>query len=120
MSSSVYEWSQVLPVESQMKRAVDSLLCSICYLCPEFFTQILQWMGISASADQQSMPGSSPSASAVGRTTVAVTDDAKMSHPLMTNDEPVTDDVKAADGVATTLRNSVNALSEAQVWSTFL
>ncbi|XP_029637353.1 baculoviral IAP repeat-containing protein 6 isoform X1 [Octopus sinensis] len=43
---SVYEWSTVLSFDSSLKRAVDNVLCSVCYIYPSFFTLILEWMGI--------------------------------------------------------------------------
>lgn len=49
--SSVYEWSTVLSFDSSLKRAVDNVLCSICYIYPEFFTLILEWMGIMLNPD---------------------------------------------------------------------
>ena len=44
--SSLYEWSTVLPTDSHLKKSVDYVLCAICHICPEFFTRIMEWMGI--------------------------------------------------------------------------
>ena len=49
--SSVYEWSTVLPCGSTLKRAVDCVICSICHVHPEFFTCLLEWMGIIINMD---------------------------------------------------------------------
>ena len=47
LSSSVYEWSMVLPLNSSLKRAADFVLCAMCYVQPILFESLLQWMGIS-------------------------------------------------------------------------
>jgi len=104
----VYEWSQVLPVDAPLKQAVDSVLCSICHIKPEYFLQILQWIGVIADigpVDLTSDGGQS------------ATDDIKGSH----QNQPLTDDIKA-DSAATGSRQtmslgsfSVNALNESQM-----
>ena len=45
-SSSIYEWSTVLPVNSALKRAADFVLCSMCMIQPAHFDSLLQWMGV--------------------------------------------------------------------------
>ncbi|XP_052766452.1 baculoviral IAP repeat-containing protein 6-like isoform X2 [Mya arenaria] len=44
--SSLYEWSTVLNTDSLLKRSVDYVLCSVCHICPDAFTRIMEWMGI--------------------------------------------------------------------------
>ncbi|XP_022332916.2 dual E2 ubiquitin-conjugating enzyme/E3 ubiquitin-protein ligase BIRC6-like isoform X4 [Crassostrea virginica] len=43
---SLYEWSATLKTDSILKQSVDYVLCAMCYINPEYFSQILQWMGI--------------------------------------------------------------------------
>ena len=42
----MYEWSSILGVDSSLKRAVDNVICSLCCIQPQFFTQLLEWMGV--------------------------------------------------------------------------
>lgn len=94
-----------------MKQAVDNVLCSICHLRPEFFMQILQWIGVVADM--------SPADIAASGMTQSATDDAKDSE----QNQPLTDDVKADSGVtgsrrATSLHSTsfnVNTLNECQL-----
>ncbi|XP_065342145.1 baculoviral IAP repeat-containing protein 6 isoform X6 [Cloeon dipterum] len=46
MSSILYEWSSRLPENGALKRAVDCVLCSFCYIKPRIFTNILEKIGI--------------------------------------------------------------------------
>lgn len=36
----------MLSIESHLKKAVDYVLCAICHICPDFFTRLMEWMGI--------------------------------------------------------------------------
>ena len=36
----------MLPTDSHLKKSVDYVLCAICHIYPEFFTRIMEWMGI--------------------------------------------------------------------------
>lgn len=48
---SLYEWSFVLPSGSPLKRAVDCVLCSACYIHPDYFALLLEWLGIGIDLD---------------------------------------------------------------------
>jgi hypothetical protein len=45
-SSILYQWTLILPAHSALKRAVDTLLCSMCYIKPALFPTLLQRMGV--------------------------------------------------------------------------
>ena len=66
----------VLSPGSTLKKAVDVLICSLCYIRPEYFGLVLEWMGIVVSLDLS---------------TAAVTDDNKEDH----QQGALTDDSKA-------------------------
>ena len=36
----------MLLTDSHLKKSVDYVLCAICHIYPEFFTRIMEWMGI--------------------------------------------------------------------------
>ncbi|CAL1542612.1 unnamed protein product [Lymnaea stagnalis] len=42
---SQYEWSRILP-DSNLRQAVNNVLCSACHICPNGFMHIQEWMGI--------------------------------------------------------------------------
>lgn len=65
-----------------MKTAVDHVLCAICHISPEFFTQILTWVGIKFSTERNGLSES-------------VSDDIKDSSHL--HRESMTDDSKEAN-----------------------
>jgi len=88
--SCIYEWSLVLPCESSLKRAVDFVLCSLCYIQSNCVLLLLEWMGV-VSAD-------------VSDNTVADTDDVKGCQ----RNQPLTDDVKA-DGASVRLHRNMLA-----------
>nr|CAD7427713.1 unnamed protein product [Timema monikensis] len=44
--SVMYKWSLTLPSHSALKRAIDTLLCSMCYVKPLLFRILLQRMGV--------------------------------------------------------------------------
>ncbi|XP_054283105.1 baculoviral IAP repeat-containing protein 6 [Macrosteles quadrilineatus] len=44
--SAVYEWTMSLEARSALKRGVDILLCSMCYIKPVLFPTLLQRMGV--------------------------------------------------------------------------
>jgi Baculoviral IAP repeat-containing protein 6 len=110
--SSVYEWSQVLPVESSLKQAVDWVLCAICHIRNEYFSQILQWIGVITDATPDYLTTESGQ---------SATDDIKDSQ----QNQPLTDDVKADSGAAGSRRTmsmhsylcsfNVNSLNESQL-----
>jgi len=78
----------VLPCDSSLKRAVDFVLCSLCFIQSNCVLMLLEWMGI-VSHDSN---------------TIADTDDVKGAH----QNQPLTDDVKA-DGAVGRLRQSTLA-----------
>ncbi|XP_029449757.1 baculoviral IAP repeat-containing protein 6 isoform X2 [Rhinatrema bivittatum] len=43
---SLYSWSMSLPCNVVLKKAVDSLLCSMCHIHPSYFSLLMGWMGI--------------------------------------------------------------------------
>jgi baculoviral IAP repeat-containing protein 6 len=81
--SCVYQWSLLLNVDCALKRAVDSVLCSMCHVDADCFTAILEWIGIVRVSDG----------------TDTDTDDVKGGTQQQRN-EPLTDDVKADSGTA--------------------
>ena len=87
--SCIYEWSLVLACDSTLKRAVDFVLCSLCYIQSNCVLLLLEWMGIMTDNGD----------------TVADTDDVKGCH----RNQPLTDDVKA-DGASGRLRQSTLAV----------
>ncbi|XP_060789211.1 baculoviral IAP repeat-containing protein 6 isoform X2 [Neoarius graeffei] len=46
----LYNWSMALPCNMVLKKAVDSLLCSMCHIHPSYFSMLMSWMGLSAPA----------------------------------------------------------------------
>ncbi|XP_015713161.1 baculoviral IAP repeat-containing protein 6 isoform X4 [Coturnix japonica] len=43
---SLFNWSMSLPCNMVLKKAVDSLLCSMCHIHPNYFSLLMGWMGI--------------------------------------------------------------------------
>lgn len=43
---SLFNWSMSLPCSVVLKKAVDSLLCSMCHIHPSYFSLLMGWMGI--------------------------------------------------------------------------
>uniref|UniRef100_F7FUX9 Dual E2 ubiquitin-conjugating enzyme/E3 ubiquitin-protein ligase BIRC6 n=1 Tax=Ornithorhynchus anatinus TaxID=9258 RepID=F7FUX9_ORNAN len=43
---SLFNWSMSLPCNMVLKKAVDSLLCSMCHIHPNYFSSLMGWMGI--------------------------------------------------------------------------
>lgn len=72
----------VLPVESPLKRTVDFVLCSLCYIRPEFFTLVLEWIGV--VVDVNSSAG------------LSITDDTKDHNSQYDDGHGLTDDSKEA------------------------
>ena len=44
--SCMYEWATRLDAGSTLKKAVDAVICSVCYIEPQFTSCLLHWMGI--------------------------------------------------------------------------
>lgn len=103
MSSSssrlLFNWSMSLPCNIVLKKAVDSLLCSMCHIHPSYFSLLMSWMGI--------VPVPSASHSQAQRHRLSMTDDGKKQHDANTSSASLTDDSKHA-------RPPVN-LSESQL-----
>lgn len=55
----VYRWTLLLPVKSGVKAALDSVLCSMCYIQPDLFPALLRTIGAVAPA---ASPGPEPGA----------------------------------------------------------
>ena len=47
----MYEWLTILPVDSSLKKAVDTVICALCYIHPEYFCALLEWMGVAVNLD---------------------------------------------------------------------
>lgn len=93
--SSLYEWSTTLKTDSNLKQSVDFVLCAICYINPEYFSQILQWMNISVTGENSlsaSISDDRKDNSHLHRG--SMTDDSKDNH----HHRSMTDDSKEASG----------------------
>ncbi|XP_056147249.1 baculoviral IAP repeat-containing protein 6 [Lampris incognitus] len=84
----LYNWSMSLPCNLVLKKAVDSLLCSMCHIHPSYFSLLMSWMGIVA------MPTTSHSQAQHHR--LAMTDDGKKQHDANATAAGLTDDSKHA------------------------
>uniref|UniRef100_A0A3Q3KMW9 Dual E2 ubiquitin-conjugating enzyme/E3 ubiquitin-protein ligase BIRC6 n=1 Tax=Monopterus albus TaxID=43700 RepID=A0A3Q3KMW9_MONAL len=95
----LYNWSMSLPCNIVLKKAVDSLLCSMCHIHPSYFCLLMSWMGI------VSVPN--PSHSQGQHHRLAMTDDSKKQHDANANTAGLSDSFKH-------MRPPVN-LSESQL-----
>lgn len=77
-----------LPCNIVLKKAVDSLLCSMCHIHPSYFSLLMSWMGI--------VSVSSTSHSQGQHHHLAITDDGKKQHEASTSTAGLTDDSKHA------------------------
>ncbi|KAM9726353.1 LOW QUALITY PROTEIN: dual E2 ubiquitin-conjugating enzyme/E3 ubiquitin-protein ligase BIRC6 [Menidia menidia] len=85
----LYNWSMSLPCNIVLKKAVDSLLCSMCHIHPSYFSLLMSWMGV------VSVPSASRSQAQQRR--LAMTDDGKKQHDAHANaNAAMTDDSKHA------------------------
>lgn len=84
----LYNWSMSLPCNIVLKKAVDSLLCSMCHIHPSYFSLLMSWMGI------VSVPSTGHSQAQHHH--LAITDDGKKQHDANTNTAGLTDDSKHA------------------------
>ena len=41
----------MLSVDSALKKAVDTVICSLCYIHPQFFRTLLEWLGIPSTLE---------------------------------------------------------------------
>ncbi|XP_055083393.1 baculoviral IAP repeat-containing protein 6 isoform X2 [Periophthalmus magnuspinnatus] len=74
----LYSWSMSLPCNIVLKKAVDSLLCSMCHIHPSYFSLLMSWMGI--------VPTPSTSHSQAPHRRMAMTDDGKKQQIELTED----------------------------------
>ncbi|XP_016428418.1 baculoviral IAP repeat-containing protein 6-like [Sinocyclocheilus rhinocerous] len=81
----LYNWSMSLPSNMVLKKAVDSLLCSMCHIHPSYFSLLMSWMGIVAP----------PAAQTNAQRRMDMTDDGKKQHDL-NSAASLTDDSKHA------------------------
>lgn len=88
-----------LPCNIVLKKAVDSLLCSMCHIHPSYFSLLMSWMGIVSELNT--------SHTHAQHHRLAMTDDSKKQHDTNTNATGLTDDSKH-------VRPPIN-LSEAQL-----
>uniref|UniRef100_A0A8B9K1H4 Baculoviral IAP repeat containing 6 n=1 Tax=Astyanax mexicanus TaxID=7994 RepID=A0A8B9K1H4_ASTMX len=98
----LYNWSMSLPCNMVLKKAVDSLLCSICHIHPSYFSLLMSWMGLAVSPAAQ--------AQAQAQRRLAMTDDGKKQRELSdaaAAASSLTDDYKHA--------RSPTSLSECQL-----
>lgn len=77
-----------LPCNTALKKAVDSLLCSLCYIHPSYFSLLMSWMGI--------IPLASSSRSQVQHHHLSITDDGKKQQNVSSGAARLTDDSKQA------------------------
>ncbi|KAG5831643.1 hypothetical protein ANANG_G00305900 [Anguilla anguilla] len=91
----LYGWSMSLPCNMVLKKAVDSLLCSMCHIHPSYFSLLMGWMGIIAP----------PPARSQAQHRLSMTDDGKKQQDLSAAAQ--TDDSKHAQAPI--------ALSESQL-----
>ncbi|KAL6101444.1 birc6 [Pungitius sinensis] len=84
----LYNWSMSLPCSIVLKKAVDSLLCSVCHIHPSYFSLLMSWMGI------VSAPTACHSQAQQHR--LSMTDDGKKQHDADTSAAGLTDDSKHA------------------------
>lgn len=75
-----------LPCNLVLKKAVDSLLCSMCHIHPSYFTLLMSWMKI--------VSGPTASHSQAQQRRLAMTDDGKKQHDAHANAAGLTDDSK--------------------------
>ncbi|XP_062375823.1 baculoviral IAP repeat-containing protein 6 isoform X2 [Sardina pilchardus] len=68
----LYNWSMSLACNMVLKKAVDSLLCSMCHIHPSYFSLLMSWMGIVPTPAAQSQSQS--------RHRLSLTDDGKKQH----------------------------------------
>lgn len=65
-------------MDCSLKKAVNGVVCAMCHIHPEYFTYILEWMGVVIQLDMNA----------------ALTDDHKDRHHLPHSQESMTDDSK--------------------------
>lgn len=101
----LYNWSMSLPCNIVLKKAVDSLLCSMCHIHPSYFSLLMSWMGI------VSAPSASHSQAQHCR--LSMTDDGKKQHDANTSASGLTDDSKHARSPANLSESQLTTLAAA-------
>lgn len=101
----LYNWSMSLPCNIVLKKAVDSLLCSICHIHPSYFSLLMSWMGI--------VSGPSASHSQAQQRRLAMTDDGKKQHDACASAAGLTDDSKHARAPVTLSESQLTTLAAA-------
>ncbi|XP_061601104.1 baculoviral IAP repeat-containing protein 6 isoform X2 [Cololabis saira] len=101
----LFNWSMSLPCNIVLKKAVDSLLCSICHIHPSYFSLLMSWMGV------VSEPSASHSQAQQRR--LAMTDDGKKQHDASAGAAGLTDDSKHARAPAMLSESQLATLAAA-------
>ncbi|XP_077439054.1 dual E2 ubiquitin-conjugating enzyme/E3 ubiquitin-protein ligase BIRC6 isoform X1 [Vanacampus margaritifer] len=102
----LYNWSMSLPCDIVLKKAVDSLLCSMCHIHPSYFSLLMSWMGI--------VPLPNATHSQAQQRRLAMTDDGKKQHNATTNTTAgLTDDSKHARPPVTLSESQLTTLAAA-------
>lgn len=84
---SLYKWSMSLPCNLVLKKAVDSLLCSMCHIHPNYFSLLMGWMGITPPPMQSQHGLSMTDDSKKQDLNASLTDDSKNAQaPLALNE----------------------------------
>ncbi|XP_078504877.1 dual E2 ubiquitin-conjugating enzyme/E3 ubiquitin-protein ligase BIRC6 isoform X4 [Lissotriton helveticus] len=84
---SLYKWSMSLPCNLVLKKAVDSLLCSMCHIHPNYFSLLMGWMGITPPPMQSQHGLSMTDDSKKEDLNASLTDDSKNAQaPLALNE----------------------------------
>ncbi|KAM6916345.1 dual E2 ubiquitin-conjugating enzyme/E3 ubiquitin-protein ligase BIRC6 isoform 2-T2 [Xenentodon cancila] len=99
----LFNWSMSLPCNIVLKKAVDSLLCSICHVHPSYFSLLMSWMGI--------VSGPSASHSQAQQRRLAMTDDGKKQHDASASATGLTDDSKHARAPVTLSESQLTTLA---------
>lgn len=94
-----------LPCNTALKKAVDSLLCSLCYIHPSYFSLLMSWMGIISL--------SSSSRSQVQHHHLSITDDGKKQHNVSSTAARLTDDSKQARAPVSLSESQLSTLAAA-------
>ncbi|XP_066552631.1 baculoviral IAP repeat-containing protein 6 isoform X3 [Amia ocellicauda] len=77
----LYNWSMSLPCNIVLKKAVDSLLCSMCHIHPNYFSLLMAWMGITPPPVQTQHRLSMTDDSKKQDLSAGLTDDSKNAQP---------------------------------------
>ncbi|XP_028844057.1 baculoviral IAP repeat-containing protein 6 isoform X2 [Denticeps clupeoides] len=101
----LYNWSMSLPCNVVLKKAVDSLLCSMCHIHPSYFSLLMSWMGIV----------SAPAAQCQAQHRLSMTDDGKKQHDAAAAAASLTDDSKHARAPLSLSESQLATLAAASI-----